>query len=412
VRAELCGPKIRTGTFEGGSIELEEGSTVTVTVRDVVGQPGVIPSQYEPLARDVHAGARILLDDGTLELRVEGVDGTEIECTVIVGGRLKNRKGMNLPGVGISAPSLTAKDRVDAKFAVELGADLMALSFVRSSLDVAMLRELITEHGRPEIGIISKIEKPEALEDIEGILQQSDGIMVARGDLGVELPAETVPTTQDQLVDRARAAHKPVIIATQMLDSMIDNPRPTRAEVTDVAAAVKSGADAVMLSGETAAGKYPIRAVRMLNRVIRHAEGYLWSHGAFGSLVRQESTEPPLPTATAIGRATSLLSRDLRVRGIVAISRGGTSVRMLSAARPAAPLLAAVTDPPLCRRLMLLWGVFPSVAWPEELDKPRELGRRLVAELGIAVPGDVILTTQGYHDDPALSIPSMTVVTV
>ena len=412
ILADLCGPKIRTGTFVGGSIPLEAGAAVTVTVRDVEGEPGLIPTGYPHLADDVEPGDRILMDDGQLELRVEHKSGADIHCRVVVGGTLKNRKGMNLPGVAISSPSLTDKDRVDARFALGLGVDLMALSFVRRAADVLQLREILDEGGRADVGIISKIEKPEALEDIDAILDVSDGIMVARGDLGVELPAESVPVAQDQLVDRARANHKPVIIATQMLDSMIQNARPTRAEVTDVANAVKSGADAVMLSGETAAGEHPVGAVRTLDRVVRHAEGYLWSQGAFSALSRAEDREPPIPVANALARATSVLSRDLRVRAILVVSRSGTSVRMMSAARPAAPIIAAVADTEICRRLMLPWGVLPTVAPQDELDSPDELGRRLAAEMGLADPGQTILVAQGYHDDPELSLPRLTIVRV
>ncbi|MSR36580.1 MAG: pyruvate kinase [Gemmatimonadetes bacterium] len=226
-------------------------------------------------AGDVRAGDRILLDDGLIELRVEGVDGTEVVCSVVEGGRLKDRKGINLPGVAVSAPSLTEQDRADARLALELGVDFIALSFVRRASDVLDLRALVEDNGRGTPGIIAKIEKPEALDDIEAILRVSDGIMVARGDLGVELPLEQVPIAQSQLVDVARRAGRPVIVATQMLESMVKNARPTRAEVSDVSTAVLSGADAVMLSAETASGDHPVRAVEMMDRVARQAEGYM-----------------------------------------------------------------------------------------------------------------------------------------
>ncbi len=259
VLVDLSGPKIRVGRFAGGQVSLERGREVTVTTRDVMGGDGLVPSQYDALPDDVKPGNRILLDDGALELEVVRIEATEVVCTVTVGGELKDHKGMNLPGASLSAPSLTDKDREDAKFALKLGADFLALSFVRSADDVRELRKLIESSGA-HASIISKIERPEALDDIEDIVGESDGIMVARGDLGVELPPQSVPLVQSQLIDLARARAKPVIVATQMLESMAHEPRPTRAEVSDVALAVTSGADAVMPSAESAAG--PTRSKR------------------------------------------------------------------------------------------------------------------------------------------------------
>ncbi len=282
ILADLCGPKIRTGRFKDGQITLEVGATVTVTTRDVEGEPGLIPSQYQALANDVNPGNRILLNDGNLELKVEGVDGTEISCTVVYGGILKNNKGINLPGVNVSAPSLTDKDREDAQFALKLGVDFMALSFVRRAADINDLRSIIKKAGA-STDIIAKIEKPEALEDVHGILDAADGIMVARGDLGVELKPEQVPVVQSQLIDIARQKFKPVIVATQMLESMIENARPTRAEVTDISYAVTLGADAVMLSAESAAGSFPVESVDMMDRILRQTEAYLWQHGEYDS---------------------------------------------------------------------------------------------------------------------------------
>ncbi len=247
VLADLCGPKIRVGSFAGGSITLKSGQTVTVTTRDVLGEPGLIPSQYPALAEDVRPGDRILLDDGMLELHVDSVAGSDIACTVTAGGVLKDRKGMNLPGVLVSSPALTDKDRDDARFALDLGVDFLALSFVRRPSDVADLKSLIAAAGSTA-PVIAKIEKPEALDAIDEILDAADGLMVARGDLGVELAPEAVPIVQHDLIERARRRHKPIIVATQMLESMVEHPRPTRAEVSDVSHAVFAGADAVMLS--------------------------------------------------------------------------------------------------------------------------------------------------------------------
>ncbi|MDX1514700.1 MAG: pyruvate kinase, partial [Gammaproteobacteria bacterium] len=281
VLADLAGPKIRVGRFRDGAITLEEGATVVVTTRDIVGEPGLVPSQYAGLSTDVRDGDRILLADGVMELRVDEVSGTEISCTVVQGGLLSDRKGINLPEVAVSAPCLTEKDRADAKFMIGLGVDFLGLSFVRRGEDVLELKSLIEAWGGTA-GIIAKIQRPEALTNSESIIDAADGIMVARGDLGVELPPEQVPIAQHELIDHGRRKNKPVIVATQMLESMIENPRPTRAEVADVSQAVFGGADAVMLSGETASGAHPVAAVRMMNRIARHTEGYLWERGAFG----------------------------------------------------------------------------------------------------------------------------------
>lgn len=407
VLADLCGPKIRAGIFPEGSIELEDGATVTMTTRKVEGAPGLIPSQYAALAGDVKTNDRILLDDGNLELCVLSVEGTEISCEVVAGGRLKNRKGINLPGVDVSAPSLTAKDRVDAAFALELGVDMLALSFVRRAEDVQELRDLIAK-ANGDVGIISKIEKPEALENIEEILELSDGIMVARGDLGVELPPEAVPLAQDELIELARKYRKPVIVATQMLESMIDHPRPTRAEVSDVANAVRAGADAVMLSAETAAGKYPVRAVEMMDIIARQTEAHLWDQGAFKSLMR--AATPPMSIEAALAESTALLSRALLVRAIVIISMKNHSTKVMSASRPGAPLVAVAVDAQASRRANLLWGVVPRTAEPGDLADPVGLARRLVNELELAEPGQSILEVRGFHDEIELSAPSVRIL--
>ncbi len=313
VLADLCGPKIRVGRFAGGRIAIAPGQTVTVTTRDVLGEPGLIPSQYAALAEDVRPGDRILLDDGMLELHVESISGSEVACTVTAGGVLKDRKGMNLPGVFVSSPALTDKDREDARFALDLGVDFLALSFVRDPRDVVELKELIASAGA-NTPVIAKIEKPEALDAIDEILDAADGLMVARGDLGVELAPEAVPIVQQDLVRRARLKNKPIIVATQMLESMIEHPRPTRAEVSDVSHAVFAGADAVMLSAETASGAYPVKAVEMMDRVARQVEGWQWIEGAFRSITEGERERPaPLPLREAVARSTAQLSRNLQV---------------------------------------------------------------------------------------------------
>jgi pyruvate kinase len=411
VMADLCGPKIRVGRFPGGGIDLEAGRTVTVTTRDVAGAPALIPSQYPALADDVRPGARILLDDGNLELQVTEVDGSEIACRVVSGGRLGDHKGMNLPGVAVSAPSLTEVDRRDARFALDLGVDFLALSFVRRAEDVLALRTLVNESGR-EAAIVAKIEKPEALENIDAILDAADAIMVARGDLGVELPPQTVPAAQDQLIDLARERYKPVIVATQMLESMITHPRPTRAEVSDVATAVRSGADAVMLSAETASGRYPLEAVRMMDNVARQTEGYLWRLGAFGTLARPAKTEPPLPSEGALSASMAQLSRDLRVRAVAVVSRRGRSLAVMSASRPAAPIVGICADAHAARIAVLLWGVLPVPAAPDPDLDPFSLARQAALDLNLAKTGQPILVLQGFSADPTLNRPSVTILTV
>lgn len=411
VLADLCGPKIRTGTFEGGSVELVAGSPVIVTTRDVVGSGQLIPSQYEALASDVKPGDRILLDDGNLELRVEGVDGTEISCTVVVGGTLKDKKGMNLPGVAVSAPALTEKDRDDAGFALALGVDFLALSFVRRAEDVRDLRALVAGSGHAA-AIVSKIEKPEALGHIEEILEESDAIMVARGDLGVELPPERVPAAQSQLVEMARARGKPVIVATQMLESMIENPRPTRAEVSDVAGAVLSGTDAVMLSAETAAGAWPVAAVEMIDGVARETEAHLWARGAFGAWERAVDAGVPLRVEDAVARATTRLSRDLMVRAIVVYTRSGRSASTVAAWRPQAPILARSPSATTCRHLMLSWGVIPVHGPDLTADDLPQGSRSLAREAGLAGSGDAILQVSGFAADEADNQPAVVVLRV
>jgi pyruvate kinase len=410
ILADLCGPKIRCGIFEGGQVELVTGSTVVVTTRDVIGGPGLIPSQYEDLHKDARPGARILLDDGNLELRVDRIDGTELTCHVIQGGTLKNKKGMNLPDIAVSAPSLTPKDREDARFSLSLGVDFLALSFVRHASDIEELRSLMEAEGATRADIIAKIEKPEALREIASILDAADGVMVARGDLGVEMPPESVPIIQSELIDLARARSKPVIVATQMLESMIANPRPTRAEVSDVSTAVMAGADAVMLSAETASGSFPVRAVETMDRVARHAEAYLWRQGAFGSIQRHEDGTPPIPVASAVTKATSQLSRDLRVRAIFVISQTGLTARLISSARPAAPVVAASPDERAVRRMHLLWGVVPVNAEQSSLDEPEALARSFVASLDLARPGDFVLRVSGFHYHEERSTPIISVM--
>jgi pyruvate kinase len=411
ILADLAGPKIRVGRFARGSIVLELGDKVTVTTRDVLGESGLIPSQYSGLAADLSPGDHILLADGVMELEVEHIEGTEIQCVVTQGGVLEDRKGINLPRVDVSAPCLTDKDKDDARFLLDLGVDYLGLSFVRRASDVHELKALIAERGA-SAGIVAKIERPEALEDAEAIVDMSDAIMVARGDLGVELPPEKVPIAQRKLVDIARARNKPVIVATQMLESMIEHARPTRAEVSDVSHTVLSGADAIMLSGETATGNHPVLAVEMMNRIARQSEAYLWEQGAFGGFDLQNRGEPPIPFGDAVARSSAQLSRDLRVRGILVISHSGMSAATMSSARPAAPVVSISSSAASCRRMSLMWGVVPHQVEEDDLSDPIAMARERAQLLGLAEPGEFVLLVRGFHADPVLNTPSITLLRV
>ena len=411
ILADLCGPKIRTGKFRNGCIEIRNNDTVIVTTRDVEGEPGLIPSQFSALADDVAQGDRILLADGTLELEVNTVDGTEITCTVIYGGTIGNHKGINLPGVNVSAPSLTEKDKADTKLALELGVDFLALSFVRSASDILDLRELIASHNS-NVQIIAKIEKPEALDDANAILDAADGIMIARGDLGVELHPEQVPVAQHQLIDLARQKFKPVIVATQMLESMIENARPTRAEVTDVAYAVTLGTDAIMLSGETAIGTFPIDTVKMMDRIARQTESYLWTHNTYGTKNTDSTSMTAMPIWDAMANSMAQLAQDLKVHAVVVISQSGMSAATMSSARPAAPVIAITNSPKICRKMAILWGVIPVLSEDAGEFNPNELARKVVVDEGLALAGDKVLLIRGFHSETELNTPSVTVVTI
>lgn len=408
--ADLCGPKIRVGTFRNGQIDLVPGSTVTITTRPVEGEAGLIPSQYPALAGDVRPGDRLLLDDGLLELRVESIEeGTEIRCLVIQGGVLKDRKGMNLPGVAVSSPALTDKDRADVHLGLELGVDYFALSFVRRPEDVRDLREYLNRQ-QANTPIIAKIEKPEALDHLDDILHLADGVMVARGDLGVELPPEHVPLVQQDLIVRARRINKPVIVATQMLESMVQHARPTRAEVSDVSTAVLAGADAVMLSSETSVGAFPVRSVEMMDRIARQMEDWLArQEGAAGGVWRVTGkAEPVLSLQTAVARSLAQLSRDLKARAIVVRSRHGDSALAASGSRPAAPIVSMSMDGAVCRQLSLLWGVIPCQVSAEDFSKPQTTAGQLVRSLNLAQPSDIILLLAGFGDEK----PTITVLPV
>lgn len=408
ILGDLCGTKIRVGKFPNGSITLVNGERVTITIAPVEGNETLIPSQYRGIVEDVSAGDRLLLNDGMLELEVISAGGEEAQCLVIQGGILRNHKGINLPGIKVAAPALTDKDRQDARFLLDLGVDFLALSFVRKDQDVFELKELIHETGA-NCHIIAKLENHEGLENVEQILEAADGLMVARGDLGVELKPEQVPVVQDKLVELARRSHKPVIVATQMLESMIENPRPTRAEVSDISHAVASGTDAVMLSAESASGKFPRESVEMMDRICRETERNLWKEGAFRSLTVDEVR--PLSIPAAVASSTAQLSRDLLVRGVVVISAGGTSAIMTSSARPSAPIVAATSNKETCRYMNLIWGVVPILVEDKFLIDHTNVARSLGISLGLAEKGEHLLLVRGFHPEPDKGEPSVTVLT-
>jgi pyruvate kinase len=411
--ADLCGPKIRAGKFQGGKIQVVQGAQVVVTVREVLGVPGLIPCEYRELAQDVQPKDRILIDDGRVELVVDKVQGTEIHCDVVSGGEVKDRKGINLPGVKVSSPSLTEKDKSDAAFAGKLGVDFLALSFVRSGNDVLELKRLMRNLGL-QTPVVAKIEKPEALADIGAILAASDGIMVARGDLGVEMQAEEVPIIQQDLIRLSISANRPVIVATQMLESMIENARPTRAEVSDVASAAICQADAVMLSAETAVGKHPKQAVATMDRILRLVEGYQWKSGLFGRPAEAAATHNvELKLSDALSRATSVLSREVDVQAVAVPTRTGRTVLIVSAARPAAPIVAMSSSEAICRQLTLCWGVEAvHVSEAELKGEPAELARTSTRRLGLAKEGEHVLLVWDSNPLHAGIAPSVSILTV
>ena len=355
VLQDLQGPKIRVGELPNGQpVLLTTGAQVTLTSEDVPGTPQLIPTTYEHLAKDVRAGDRLLLDDGALELRALESRDPEVVCRVVRGGMLGQRKGINLPGVSVSAPALTEKDAADLEVGVQMGVDFLALSFVREPGDLAQAKHRLKALGA-ETPVIAKLEKPEAVAKLDEVMRASDGVMVARGDLGVELAPERVPMIQKEILDRALRLRLPSITATQMLESMINSPRPTRAEASDVANAILDGTDAVMLSGETAAGKYPVEAVRFMRRIALETE-------RGGRARRPPARDEAIPTY-AIANAARSMAEDLpQVVAIVPLTNSGLGARLASAARVRAPIWAYTYTESVRRGLSLWWGVRPLLA--------------------------------------------------
>ena len=390
ILGDLQGPRIRIGDLPEPR-ELHEGDDVVLVPEDVA-KPAELPVTYERLAEDVHVGDRVLINDGLIEMVVLEVEKPRVFARVLHGGRLTSHKGMNLPGVAVSAPSITEKDREDVEFAVQQQLDYLALSFVRRAQDIAELREMVPR----DMLVVAKIEKDSALENIESIVRASDGVMVARGDLGVELPFEEVPWAQKRIITLCNRLGRPVITATQMLESMITHPRPTRAEASDVANAILDGTDAVMLSAETAAGQYPRLAVEAMTRIIGEIESHppSWRREERGALEKAVSTE------FAIAAACHEASQMLNSPCIIVFTKSGFSARVVASQRPAMPILVLTDQPRTYRQLALVWGVIPElVPHCDTYDAMVRLALAAVARRGLAHPGDRVIVTAGVPFD-------------
>lgn len=355
ILADLQGPKIRTGPLRGHTpVTLEAGSRVVITPRDVPGTEKLISTTFPALAKDVEPGSRILLSDGLIELQVLAVHDDEVECEVINGGVLGEHQGINLPGATLSVPSLTEKDQADLEFALQHGVDYIGLSFVRSAADIRAGQQLIRQHGS-NVPVVAKLEKPQAIDQLEEILEVTDAVMVARGDLGVELPPEKVPVIQKYVIRKCAEWRKPVITATQMLESMVENPRPTRAEASDVANAIFDGSDAVMLSAETATGQYPREAVAIMGRIVVEAERSMAQEEA----ERRRRNHRRLSIAETICESIAHAAEDLEMGAIAVFTESGNTAKLISKYRPKAEIFAFSHMPHVCNRLNLLWGVRP-----------------------------------------------------
>ncbi len=386
------GPEIRVKTFKEDKVRLEEDATFTLTTREVEGDVNIVSVPYADLPKDVHRGSRILIDDGLIELKVEDITETDVVCKVVNGGVVKSRKGVNLPGVEVNLPSLMEKDIEDLKFGVENGFDIVAASFIRSAEDVLKIRRVLEENGGGQMHIISKIENQQGVENIDKILEASDGIMVARGDLGVEIPPEEVPLVQKILIAKANRIGKPVITATQMLESMVHSPRPTRAEANDVANAIFDGSDAIMLSGETAAGAYPLEAVATMARIALKAESAVDYAAKLAN-----TTEPARVNITnAISMAACATAAELKTAAITTVTKSGFTARMISRYRPACPLIASTSDETVWRQMNLIWGCKPML-YTGELPRGGvfDTALEIAVKSGLLKNGDTVVSALG-----------------
>jgi len=386
------GPEIRLGKLNEEPIELVQGDAITLTTEDIIGDRNRVPVTYKNLPNDLSVGSTVLIDDGLIGLKVEGIEGTEVHCRIVNSGPIKGKKGVNVPGVKISLPGITEKDRNDIIFGIEQGIDFIAASFVRKASDVLEIRELLEQHNASQIQIISKIENQEGVDNLDEILEVSDGLMVARGDLGVEIPAEEVPLVQKMMIRKCNVAGKPVITATQMLDSMQRNPRPTRAEASDVANAIFDGTDAIMLSGETAAGKYPVESVQTMSRIAHRAEEAL----EYREIFAKQASAQQNSVTEAISQAVANSALDLNAKAIVTSTHSGFTARVVSKYRPKAPIVAVTPTEQVMRGLALCWGVFP-VQGPEAqtTDEMFDSAVNGAMNTGWLAAGDTVVITAG-----------------
>ena len=389
ILADLQGPKIRTGPLASGRpVQLRAGQRFVITTKQVLGDATRVSTTFHALPREVHRGDRILLSDGLIALRVMQVKGSEVICDIANGGMLGEHKGINLPGVRLRVPALTAKDRADLAFALKHGADYIAVSFVRRPKDVLLAKSLIRRAGK-NTPVIAKLEKPEAIENLDAILRAADGVMVARGDLGVEMSPERVPVVQKIIIDRARHFRRPVITATQMLESMTENPRPTRAEASDVANAIFDGSDAVMLSAETATGKYPIESVSMMARIIEQAE-------ASGRELPRRVPSEKLKIAETVAELVCHASHELHMKLIAVFTHSGFTARLISCYRPAVPIIALTPETDTRRRMALIWGVIPrTIKNVSKVDGLAAITEKRLLEERLVRKGDTIAIVAG-----------------
>ncbi len=389
---DLSGPKIRTGLIQKEPVLLEEGTTFTLTSRHIPGNEREVSITYPLLPQKVKSGQVILLADGLLELRVEEVVSTDIKCCVITGGELASHQGINLPEASFEIPSLSEKDQKDLVFGIEHVVDFIGISFVRQAQDILQIRKILKGKGKEEISLIAKIEKREALRSIDEIIKAADGIMIARGDLGVEIPLQEVPLVQKEIIKRCNLTGKPVITATQMLESMIENPRPTRAEVTDIANAIFDGTDAIMLSEETALGKYPVASAVMMSKIALETEKSL----DYEKILKERalSVKPAVPDA--ISHATCEIAQNLKAAAIVTFTLSGSSARMVARYRPRVPIIARSPKRATVRKLALSWGVYPRQSSEiKDTDDMIDKAKRTALETGLVHRGEKIIITAG-----------------
>lgn len=386
------GPEIRLKEFTDGKVMLSAGQTFTLTTEDVMGDENRVSISYKNLPTDVTVGTHILIDDGLIEMQVSSIQGNDIVCQVINGGKVSNKKGVNVPNVDLSMEYISPKDYKDIVFAVKEDFDFIAASFVRTAADVKELRDILHEHGGDAIKIIAKIENNQGIQNIDEIIEAADGIMVARGDMGVEIPMEDVPVIQKMIIKKAYNAGKVVVTATQMLDSMMTHPRPTRAEATDVANAIYDGTSAIMLSGETAAGDYPVEAVKTMDRIAMRTEQDI---NYLSRLKSREYNEKPSIT-DAISHTACMMAGDLDATSIVTVTKSGRTARMISKYRPQSPIIGGSLSPKVCRQLNLSWGVIPLlIEEKQDADELFEHAMNRCKEEGLLEEGDTVVLTAG-----------------